>query len=342
MLRFTDNESPHLASTGAVMGEMLTRTYRDGKLADEGFPLAEVSEHLAERDTILWIDLCGPSKEQLYDLAAELGLHELAVEDALMPQRPKLDRYETHLFLSCHAVGLDMASSRLVETEVDALVGRRWLVTVRENPAFSIEAVLDRGDRSPRLAAHGAGFLLYALLDVVVDGYFEVIQTFDDYYDDVSERIFAEQPIDPLNERQWFNMRRAMFRFHRLAVPMREVCGSLARLDDTHVAEEVRPYFLDVYDHVLGVMEELDALREVAGSILDTNLSLRAEHQNLIVKKVTSWAAIIAVPTLVTGYYGMNVPYPGSGEVVGVVTSAGLMIVACLVLYYLFRRRQWL
>jgi magnesium transporter len=324
------------------MGDVHTRTYRHGSLTGEGFPLDDVPAHLATPDVTVWIDLCAPSKEQLHFLAAELGLHELAVEDALGPQRPKLDRYATHLFLSCHAVGVDLQEGSLVETEVDAFVSQRWLVTIRENPAFAIEPVLERWDGSPDLAAHGVDFLLYGLLDTVVDGYLDVILAFDNYYDRISEQLFAEQSLDPLRERYWFAMRRAMFRFHRLVVPMREVCGSLVRREHSKVAEEIYPYFLDVYDHILGIVEDLDSLRQVASTILETDLGLRDHHQNLIVKKVTGWAAIIAVPTLVSGYYGMNVPYPGSGEAVGVVMSTGVMIVACIVVYHLFRRRHWL
>ena len=323
------------------MGDILTRTYRHGTLANEGSTLEDVSRQLATPDTIAWIDLCGPSSEQLHELAIEFGLHELAVEDALGHQRAKLDRYETHLFLSCHAIGVDVEAAALTETEVDAFVSERWLITVRDNPAFSIRPVLERWNRSPGLAAHGVSFLLYAVLDAVVDGYFDVIEDIDDYYDVVSERIFAGQP-DTLTDRRWFDMRRALFRFHRLAVPMREVCGSLVRREHTTVAEEVYPYFLDVYDHVRGVVEDLESLREVASTILEVDLSLRDHRQNMIVKQVTSWAAIIAVPTLVTGYYGMNVPYPGEGQFSGVVTATGAMIVACIVLYHLFRRHRWL
>lgn len=324
------------------MGDILTRAYRHGAVVDEGFPLEDVSGHLATADTTVWIDLCVPSKEQLRFLADLLGLHELAVEDALGRQRPKLDRYATHLFLSCHAIGVDVQEGGLVETEVDAFISQRCLVTVRENPAFGIEPVLERWDGSPDLAAYGVDFLLYGLLDAVVDGYMDVIQAFDDYHDLISERLFAEQSLDPLRERYWFAMRRAMFRFHRLVAPMREVCGSLVRREHSKMAEEIYPYFLDVYDHILGVIEDLDSQRQVASTILETDLGLRDNRQNLIVKKVTGWAAIIAVPTLVSGYYGMNVPYPGSGEAVGVVTSTGVMSVACIVVYHLFRRRHWL
>lgn len=324
------------------MGDVLTRTYRHGELSGEGFPLADVSEQLAAPDTTVWVDLCGPSREELEELGRELGLHELAVENAVRPQRPKLDRYATHQFLSCRALRVDVAAGTVGETEVDAFIGHRWLVTVRESPAFRIEPVLARWDRSPDLAVHGVGFLLYGLLDAVVDGYFDVAQTFDEYYDSVSEGIFAEKPLDLPQQRHWLDMRRAMFRAYRLAVPMRELCASLVRREHTAIADELLPYFQDVYDRAAGVVEEMDALRAVVTTILETNLGLREYRQSLIAKKVSGWAAIIAVPTLITGYFGMNVPYPGAQDVAGVIASAGLMIVACLVLYHLFRRSQWL
>ncbi|MGH3476726.1 MAG: magnesium transporter CorA family protein [Nocardioidaceae bacterium] len=316
--------------------------YRDGTLVEQGFPLADVSERLELSDTTVWIDLCDPSAEQLHVLAPRLGLHELAVEDALSRQRPKLDRYDTHLFLSCHAARVDVDAGALDEAEVDVFISQRWMMTVRKNPAFRIEPVLERWDRSPDLAVNGVGFLLYGLLDVVVDSYFDVTQTFDEFYELIGEGMFAEQQLGPVKQRQWFDMTRAMFRFHRLVVSMREVCGSLARREHSFVTEGLSPYFQDVYDHVMGVIEDLDSLREVASTILETEVSLRDHRQNQVMKQVSSWAAIIAVPTLVSGYYGMNVPYPGSGEVVGVVTSTGVMIVACIVLYHLFRRNQWL
>jgi magnesium transporter len=325
------------------MGDALTRAYRKGALDAEGFPLADVSDYLEEPDTVVWVDFYGPSKEQLDELAAELGLHELAVEDALGPhQRPKLDRYATHLFLSSHSVRVDAEGGRLDETEIDAFVSKRWLVTVRKAEGFPIEPVLERWDRSPDLAAHGVGFLLYGLLDVVVDGYFDAIQAFDYYYEEVSDAMFADHPLDPAQQRHWFDMRRAMVRFHRLVVPLREAVSSLMRREHPAVSEELYPYFQDVYDHILRVSESTDSLRDLVSTIVETNLSLRDYRQNLIVKKVSSWAAIIAVPALVTGYYGMNLPYPGSGTTWGVVVSTCLMVAASLVLYRVFRRRDWL
>ncbi|MGH9215922.1 MAG: CorA family divalent cation transporter, partial [Acidimicrobiales bacterium] len=138
------------------MGQVQTRMYRKGVLEDEAFAIADVSEHLEAPDAVVWVDLCGPNKHELHELARELGLHELAVEDALGPnQRPKLDHYPTHRFLSCHAVRLDPEGTALDGTEIDAFVGDRWLITVRENDRFSMDAVLRRWDRSSALAIHG-------------------------------------------------------------------------------------------------------------------------------------------------------------------------------------------
>ena len=320
-----------------------TRVYRNGVLEAEGFEVADVSEFLAQPDTVVWVDLCGPSKEQLHELAAELGLHELAVEDALSEhQRPKLDHYESHLFLSSHAVRVDAENSRLQQTEIDSFINDRWIITVRKDEGFSMEPVIQRWDRSADLAKHGVSFLLYGLLDVIVDGYFETVQAFDDYYDEVSEGIFSERPLEPAQQRHWFQMRQALVQFHRLVVPMREAVSGLMRREQSAVAESLYPYFQDVYDHILRVSESTDALRDLVSTIVETNLSLRDYRQNQVMKKVTSWAAIIAVPTLITGYYGMNVPYPGSGENWGVVLSGVLIVVLSSALYLLFRKRDWL
>ena len=325
------------------MGEALTRMYRKGVLEEEGFAVADVSEWLEKPDTVVWVDFCGPSKEQLVELAGELGLHELAVEDALGPhQRPKLDRYETHLFLSCHSVRVDADEGILDVTEIDAFIDERWLITVRKNEGFPVEPMLQRWDRSPDLATQGVSFLLYGLLDAVVDSYFDAVQAFDEYYEQVSEGIFAERPLDPAEQRHWFAMRQAIVRFHRLIVPMREAVSSLMRRESGGVSEQLYPYFQDVYDHILRVSESSDSLRELVGSIVETNISLRDYRQNQIVKKVSSWAAIITVPALVTGYYGMNVPYPGSGQSSGVWASGALIVGLSVGLFTLFRRIDWL
>jgi len=326
------------------LGQARTRLYRGGVLEAEGFPVADVSEHLARPDTVVWVDLLGPGKEQLDELGSELGLHELAIEDALEPhQRPKLDHYASHAFLSCHAVGVAPDGRDLVEAEIDAFINEQWLITVRDaDSIFDMDAVLVRWDQSPDLAASGVSFLLYGLLDVVVDGYFDAVQAFDDFYDEISEGIFDEHPLDPAKQRGWFEMRRALVRFHRLVVPMRDAISALMRREQATVSEDLYPYYQDVYDHILRVSESTDSLRDLVSTIVETNLSLRDFHQNEIVKKVSGWAAIIAVPALITGYYGMNVPYPGSQQPWGAVVSAVVLVLTSGGLYLLFRRRDWL
>jgi len=320
-----------------------TRVYRNGILEAEDFPVADISEHLERADTVVWVDFCGPSKEELHELAMELGLHELAVEDALGPhQRPKLDHYASHNFLACHAVELNADDGTLIETEIDAFINKRWLVTVRKDENFPLEPVLARWDRSTDLAVHGVSFLLYGLLDAVVDSYFDAVQGFDEFYDQISEGIFAEKPIPPAEQKHWFQTRQALIRFHRLVVPMREAVSGLMRREHSTVADDLYPYYQDVYDHVLRVTESTDALRDLISTIVETNLSLRDYRTNQIAKQVTSWAAIIAVPTLITGWYGMNVPYPGFGETWGVWLAALLVVVVSGGLYVVFRRRDWL
>jgi magnesium transporter len=334
------------AGQEALVGHVQTRMYRKGVVEDQAFPIADVSEHLEGSEAVVWIDLCGPSRDELHELARELGLHELAVEDALGPyQRPKLDHYPTHRFLSCHAVRLDLEGTDgtgLDITEIDAFIGDRWLITVRENERFSTDEVVERWDRSPELTAYGVSFLLYGLLDVVVDGYFEVVRSFDEYYDDVSEGLFDEKPLNPTQQRDWFRVRRALVKFNRLVGPMREVVIGLMRREHGLVPEDLFPYYEDVFDHILRVNESADSLRDLAGTIVETNLSLRDYRQNQIVKKVSSWAAIIAVPAAITGYYGMNVPYPGSGNTSGFISSTAILVVASVGLYRLFRWRDWL
>jgi magnesium transporter len=320
-----------------------TRVYQKGELEAEGFPVANVSDHLAREGTLVWVDLCNPTAEHMAELAAELGLHELAVEDALgQHQRPKVDHYAGHLFLACYSARLHEDEGVLETTEIDAFISERWLITVRKDEGFDISDVIARWDRSSELVSHGVSFLVYGLLDVVVDGYFDTVNAFDNYYDAVSEGLFAERPMELREQRHWFQMRQSLIKFHRLAVPLREAVSGLMRREHVMVDADVYPYFQDVYDHVIRVNEAIDALRDLISTLIETNLSVREYRTNQIMKKVTSWAAIIAVPTLITGWYGMNVPYPGSGETWGVIAAALAVVLISGALYLLFRRNNWL
>jgi len=325
------------------MGNVRTRCYRGGVLDIEDFPLDDVSEHLDDPDALVWIDFVQPSPGDLASLTSELGLHELAVEDALEPhQRSKIDRYPHHLFLACHAVKFERAHVRLDKVEVDAFIGPRWLVTVRSSDDYSLDRVLRRWDDNPELVAKGAGVLVHGLLDDVVDGYFTTVEQLDDYYEEVADLVFSDRPLPPDQQREWFEMRRTLSMFHRLVLPLREALSGLVRREHELVNPDILPYWQDLYDHVLVVSETTDSLRDLVSSLVEANLSLRDFHQNQVMKTVSSWAAIVAAPTLITGFYGMNVPFAGSGEPAGVVVACVIIAVVTIGLYVLFRRKDWL
>jgi len=320
-----------------------TRLYRGGHLDKQDFPVADLSDYLSEPDTVLWVDLCAPDRADLDVVAEELGLHALAVEDAVSPrQRPKLDRYDTHDFLSLYAVDLDNDTAALHLSELSAFVTPRVLVTVRKDPSFDMEAVIGRWDSSRNLATHGVGFLLWGLIDHVVDGYFDAVQTLDEEIEKLEDLLFEDRPRDNDVQRRSFALRKSLVTLRRVVLPMREVVNTLLRRDLSVVSDQMAPYYQDVYDHVLRATEWTESLRDLVTTIVETNLTLQGNRLNVITKKVTSWAAIIAVPTAITGFYGQNLPYPGFGLTSGLIASSALIVGISVGLYVAFRRKDWL
>jgi magnesium transporter len=320
-----------------------TRLYRDGVLEAKDFPAAQISDYLEEPGTVVWLDLCEPDQDDLQVISEEFGLHPLAIEDATQPhERPKLDRYQDHYFLTAYAVGLDAATGKLFTSELAAFVTPRALITVRKDARFDIDGVVARLDGSADLAGHGVGFLLWGLLDFVVDGHFTTVQHLDEAIEGLEDLLFDERPKSAEVQRRSFELRKSLVVLRRLVLPMREVVNSLLRRDLGLVDQGMAPYFQDVYDHVLRATEWTESLRDLVSTILETNITIQGNRLNATTKKVTGWAAIIAVPTAVTGYYGMNVPYPGFGQHSGVITSTVLLVGLSTGLYVLFRRLDWL
>jgi magnesium transporter len=321
-----------------------TRLYRDGMLELEGFPVHEISDHLAEDESaIVWLDLRDPDEGDLAVLSEEFGLHPLAIEDAVHErQRPKLDRYRSHLFLTSYGAHFDPGTCQLVTSELAAFIMPRALITVRKEDGLDIGAIVERWDASPDLAKFGVGYLLHGVLDYVVDGHFETVQGLDDAVEDLEDDLFASQPQDLQVQRRSFELRKSLVMLRRIVIPMREVVNALMRRDLHVVGEDLVPYYQDVYDHVLRAAEWTDSLRDLVTSILETNLTIQGNRMNIITKKVTSWAAIIAVPTFITGFFGMNVPYPGFAKASGLDASVVIMVLSGLVLYLIFKRRDWL
>ncbi|MEU7784474.1 magnesium transporter CorA family protein [Amycolatopsis sp. NPDC049159] len=320
-----------------------TRAYRDGVLHKEDFPVAAVSDFLAEPDTTVWVDLCEPSEADLAELAEELGLHRLAVEDAVQEhQRPKLDRYDGHAFLTAYAVRFDAAAERTETAELAVFITPRALVTVRKDDGFDIEAVTRRWDQATDLAKSGVPFLLHGLLDHVVDGHFDAVQVLDDEVEALEDLVFDERPDTAELQRRSFRLRKNLTALRRVVAPVPDVVASLMRPDLKLADGTTRPYFEDVHDHARQAADHAEALRERLTTVRETQLNLQSDRLNLIMKKVTGWAAVIAVPTAVTGFYGQNVPYPGNGTTLGFWVSTTVMLVLSVGLYTLFKKKDWL
>ncbi len=320
-----------------------TRLYRDGELVRENFPVSEISDRIVEPNAFVWLDYCAPTGEELATIAQELNLHPLAVEDAVSEhQRPKLDRYDSHLFVNAYTLALDTASGELETSEIGMFITRNALVTVRKDEGVDIEEVVKRWDESKELAAYGVSFLLWGLLDYIVDGHFEAVQSLDTEIEALEDLLFDEQPRESEVQRRSFELRKSLVLLRRLVTPMREVVNALMRRD-LHVLEEAMvPYYQDVYDHVLRATDWTESLRDLVTTILETNIAIQGNRMNLVMKKVTSWAAIIAVPTAITGFYGQNVPYPGFAAHWGFWFSTILIIVLSGSLYWAFRRNDWI
>ena len=320
-----------------------TRLYRSGVLTAENFPAADVSDHLDDPTATVWLDMCEPSEEDLATISEELSLHRLAVEDAVHEhQRPKLDRYDTHSFLTAYAVRIDPETGVLEKSELAAFITDHALVTVRKDPHFDLDAVVRRWDANVDLAKNGVGYLLHGLLDYVVDGHFEAVQALDEQIEALEDLVFTESANHADVQRRSLELRKSLVTLRRVVLPMREVVNALMRRDHHVVDDELMPYFQDVYDHVLRASEWTESLRDLVTTIRETQLNLQGNRLNQIMKKVTSWAAIIAVPTAVTGFYGQNVPYPGFNATWGFWASTLLMVVLSAALYVSFRRRDWL
>jgi magnesium transporter len=319
------------------------RIYHNGVLAAEEMPLEDLGRLAADPDVTVWLDLCAPTAAELAAVGEQLGIHELAVEGAASEhQRPKLDRYDGHLFVNAYAVRLDPGQGRLVTAEIAAFVAGSALITVRKDEQFDIGVVEARWDSSPDLAKFGVGFLLHGLLDEIVDSHFTAVQTLDDELEALEDSIFSDKPGPDDLQRRTFALRKSLVLLRRVVLPMREVVNALMRRDLQVVDPQLMPYYQDVYDHVLRATEWTESLRDLVTTILETRLTIQGNRLNNIMKKVTSWAAIIAVPTAVTGFYGQNIPFPGYAHAVGFYTSTAVMVGLSLLLFGLFRRWDWL
>jgi magnesium transporter len=302
-----------------------------------------IASAVADPLSLVWIDIEGPEEGEIHPLVPILGLHDLAVEDVdKHGQRAKLDRYPHHAFLVAYARAEDGDLC-----EVDFFIGSNWLVTVRERndhgETFAVDEVLDRYERT-RAVDHGVGFLLYNLLDALVDGYFLQAEQAEDRLEAIEEDLFENGPPgDGSLQQELLSLRRELIVFRRRVVPLRDVVLSLLRREVPWIEEQAILYLEDVLDHLLRVIDQIDTQRELMGNVVDASLALTSNRMNEVMKKMTSWGAILIVATLVAGIYGMNFEnMPELHWRYGYFAAIGTMFLAMGALYIYFRRKKWL
>ena len=323
--------------------DVRTRVWRNGTVEADNFPFERISDYLEEPDCLVWVDVCAPDKARLKALADELSLDPHAVEDAVEHrERPKASRYATHMFLSAYEITFDRDTAELHACQVAAFVMKQAFVTVRQSEEFDMDQVVAVWDENADLIKFGPKALAHGLLDVLVDGHFAAIEALDDEMEAIEDILFEEtrESIRQVQLRS-FALRKSLVEARRVILPMRELVNAvMRRADDVH--PELEPFYDDLYDHVLRAAEWTESLRDMISSIFETNLSLADSRLNTIMKKLTSWAAIIAVPTAVTGFYGQNVPYPGFARHWGFWMSSLIMLALAGGLYLIFRRKDWI
>ena len=330
------------AVRGPMEGVVACVAYAEGRrIGDVAIP--DISEVLKEAGVFVWVGLHDPSPELLQQIQMEFGLHDLAVEDAQVAhQRPKLEQYGDSVFVVLRPAILASDQQRIELGETHLFVGPRYVVSIRHGDTPGYAAVRTRCESTPALLAKGPGFVLYAVMDFIVDHYFPVLDALGDQLESLEDEIFSET-FDRKTVQRIYDLKRNLVEVKRAVSPLVDVCNRLIRFDMPLIHEDTRPYFRDVYDHAIRINEHVDTLRELLTGALEAHLSLTAVSQNDAMKKLAGWAAIIGVPTMVAGVYGMNFKFMPELEwrygYPGVI--AGLLA-TCVYLYYRFKRSGWL
>jgi magnesium transporter len=302
----------------------------------------EIHEVLGREGQFVWLGLFEPDQALLRRVQAQFGLHELAVEDAIHAhQRPKLELYEDSLFVVLRTAQRS-AEGALEFGETHAFLGPNYIVTVRHGSLRSHIGVRQRCEARPHVLAKGPGYVLYAVMDFVVDQYLPIVEGIVEEVEDLEDVVLGETPAAGATARI-YHLKRDLLALRRAVAPLVEVCNRLMRFDLPNIPDDMRPYFRDVYDHIMRLNETIDAQRELLTTALEAHLSLMSVAQNEHMKRITAWAAMIAVPTMIAGVYGMNFAnMPELHWSYGYYIALAVMAAACVGLYVGFKRSGWL
>lgn len=314
--------------------------YRNGfKLGD--IRIEEISDVLLEDDTFVWVGLVEPDDALLLKMKEEFNLHELAIEDARNAhQRPKLEEYGETLFMVLHTVHLVPNAIEIGETHI--FVGPRFVLTVRHGPSAGYTAVREHCESMPDRLAKGPGFVLYALVDFVVDQYQPALDFLQEQFRRDEQELFTPgSQKDSLPD--FYQLKNRLLVLQGAASPLIEMCTRLRRFHNEIIPKDIRVYFRDVLDHVARITQTSDRMQEMINAAMQVALAQVTIRQNEVVKRLAGWGAILAVPTMLFSLYGMNFKFmPELEWRWGYPAVLGIIVVGCVALHRRFRKAGWL
>jgi len=318
--------------------------YQDGKkLAD--IPIEAISEYVSRPDCFVWVALSEPTPEELDVMADEFGLHPLAVEDAHKGhQRPKIEEYEDSLFAVLQTVETAPAGSEeeLVVGEVDIFAGKNYILSVRNRAHKGFTDVRTRCEREPELLRFGSGFVLYAVMDAVVDRYFPILDDLESSLEDAESRLFDGSSTRGRIE-ELYGLKRRLMTLKHAAAPLMEDVGKLYGGRVPQLCIGTQEYFRDVYDHLSRINAAIENIREMLATAITVNIAMISLSESEVTKRLAAWGALITVPTLIAGIYGMNFDLmPELKWAFGYPYALALMFGIDLILFWRFRRAEWI
>ena len=296
----------------------------------------------AEADgNFIWVGLHEPNKELLRTVQQRFNLHDLAIEDALNAhQRPKLEVYGDSVFIVVRTAQLVERKIQFGETHIFA--GRGYVVTVRHGSTTAYREVRSRCESKPKMLAMGESFVVYSIIDFIVDNYFPVLHQLEAEADALEEEVFSHR-TDKADVERIYELRHELLLLRRVVQPLQEVCNRIMRFDVPLIDHAMNDYFRDIQDHVIQVVEGIDNLRDLLSAALEANLLLISLAQNDVTKKLTGWAAILSIPLAIASIYGMNFKFmPELEQPLGYPIVMAIIIGLCGLLFYRFRRAGWL
>jgi magnesium transporter len=314
--------------------------YQDGKKLAELSP-DDISRYVTRPECLVWVALKDPDAAELARMQREFRLHPLAVEDALAgDQRPKIEEYGDSLFAVLHT--LELAGGELGTGELAVFVGANYVLSVRRRSAQGFADVRARCEREPELLRLGPGYVLYALMDAVVDRYFPVVDALEEELDALEERIFDGVPTSATVQ-ALYELKRKLTTLQHAIRPLLAVTGKLFGGRVPPICANVQDYYRDVDDHLSRINQSAESLRDMLATATAMNLSLISLQQNETTKRLAAYGALLAVPTMIAGLYGMNFEHmPELHWAFGYPASLGVMGALDVYLFHRFRKAGWL